>query len=261
MVRTSILIASFLVFCTPAAAQTTDPPTPPEAAQTAGQETAVPPGASVLSLFLDLGNDFKHLPSRETALILGVAGGLSLAAQREDADITRSFSGSETIEEVLEPGEFGGGALQIAAAAGTYALGRGFHNPHISLVGADLIRSQIVNGALTQAIKLAVDRQRPDGRRYSFPSGHVSSSMATAAVLQRHFGWRLGIPAYALAGMVGGSRLQLNRHYLSDEIFGAAIGLVAGRTTTIGRGRANFAITPFADNGTAGIGFVLVPQR
>jgi membrane-associated phospholipid phosphatase len=104
--------------------------------------------------------------------------------------------------------------------------------------------SLIVNTVLTQGIKLSVGRERPDGGRFSFPSGHTSSTFATAAVLHGYFGWRVGIPAYRFATLIGGSRLQENRHYPSDVIFGAAIGLVAGRTVTIGRGEASFALVP-----------------
>ena len=104
---------------------------------------------------------------------------------------------------------------------------------------------------LTQGIKLSVGRERPDGGRFSFPSGHTSSTFATAAVLHRYYGWRVGIPAYGFATFIGGSRLQENRHYPSDVIFGAAIGLVAGRTVTIGRGEASFALVPLAARAVA----------
>jgi membrane-associated phospholipid phosphatase len=166
------------------------------------------------------------------------------------------------LDTLLEPGEtMGDGAIQVGAAIGVYALGRGMRSGRVSLLGADLIRSQVMNTALTQGIKLAVGRRRPDGSRFSFPSGHTSLSVATATVLQRHLGWRVGVPAYGLAAFVGGSRLQENKHYLSDVIFGAAIGLVSGRTTTIGRGKAMFAVSPFAAPGGAGIGFSLVNTR
>lgn len=155
----------------------------------------------------------------------------------------------------------GEGAIQVGTALGIYVVGRSIRSRRVSLLGADLIRSQVMNAALTQGIKLAVGRRRPDGARFSFPSGHTSSSVATATVLQRHLGWRVGLPAYGLAAFVGGSRLQENKHYLSDVIFGAAIGLVSGRTATIGRGKAVFAVSPFATAGGAGIGFSLVSTR
>ena len=77
-------------------------------------------------------------------------------------------------------------------------------------------------------------------------------------MLQRHFGWKVGVPAYAFASYVAGSRLQENRHYASDVMVGAALGIVSGRAVTVGRGRATFAVSPFAAHGGGGIGFSLV---
>src|SRR4030095_7106445 len=119
-------------------------------------------------------------------------------------------------------------------------------NRQMQILGADLLRAQIVNTALTQSIKMAVQRTRPDQGRFSFPSGHTSATFATATVLQRHFGWRVAIPAYGLATYVAGSRLQKNRDYASDVIFGAAVGVVAGRTVKVGHGTGGFVVSPVA---------------
>ena len=99
-------------------------------------------------------------------------------------------------------------------------------------LGSDLIRAQVLTRVVTQGIKLTVRRARPDGGNFSFPSGHSSGTFATATVLQCHFGWKAGVPAYALATYVAGSRLQENRHYVSDVMFGAAIGILARAVST-----------------------------
>src|SRR5436190_2211768 len=72
--------------------------------------------------------------------------------------------------------------------------------------GRDLVRAQISAASFTYAIKYAVDRQRPNGDPRSFPSGHAAASFATATVLQEHYGWKLGLPAYAMAAYVAGER-------------------------------------------------------
>jgi membrane-associated phospholipid phosphatase len=77
--------------------------------------------------------------------------------------------------------------------------------------------------------------------------------------LHRHFGWKVGLPAYGLATYVAASRLQENRHFASDVIFGAAIGIVAGRTVTVGRGRGTFTVAPVALRGGAAVMFTRVP--
>ena len=80
-------------------------------------------------------------------------------------------------------------------------------------------------------------------------------------MLQRHFGWKVGIPAYGVASYVAASRLQTNRHYLSDIAFGAALGIVAGHTVTIGRGNARFAVAPVAAPGGGGVAFTWIGTR
>jgi membrane-associated phospholipid phosphatase len=70
-------------------------------------------------------------------------------------------------------------------------------------------------------------------------------------VLQQHFGWRVGVAAYAAASYVAASRLQMRRHYLSDVAFGAALGILAGRT--VGRSH-RFVLTPIVTPGGTGAG-------
>jgi membrane-associated phospholipid phosphatase len=131
----------------------------------------------------------------------------------------------------------------------------------VAVLGADLVRAQFVSQGVTQAIKLSVGRTRPDGTSMSFPSGHSASAFATATVLQRHLGWKAGIPAYGVAAYVAASRIQAQRHYLSDVAFGAAIGIVAGRTVTIGHGNARFSVAPAAAPGGAGVNFTWVGKN
>jgi len=115
--------------------------------------------------------------------------------------------------------------------------------------------AKLAGQILAAGIKQATRRSRPEGSGYSFPSGHTTVTFASATVLQRHFGWKVGIPAYGVAAYVAASRVEMNRHYLSDVAFGAALGIIAGRTVTIGRGR-QLMLTPLAppDNAGAGAG-------
>lgn len=93
--------------------------------------------------------------------------------------------------------------------------------------------------ALTEGIKLAVDRPRPyikyplDVHPYdnsetglSFPSAHTSVAFNAATTLAMRFNkWYITVPAFAWAGCVGYSRMYLGEHYPSDVIAGAAIGV------------------------------------
>ena len=114
-----------------------------------------------------------------------------------------------------------------------YAVGRIEDEPRVSHVGMDLIRGLIIAEGLTQGLKYTTRRERPDhSGRNSFPSGHAADTFAFATALERHLGWRYAGPAYVLASYVAISRLPANRHWLSDTVFGAAVGIIAGRTVT-----------------------------
>ena len=50
------------------------------------------------------------------------------------------------------------------------------------------------------------------------------------------------------------SRLQENRHFISDVVFGAALGVAAGRTTTR-HGRATWTLVPDLAPGQVAVQF------
>ena len=203
--------------------------------------------------------DFKRLPSRDTLTWLGVGAAIALAAHPADRSTSTSLSGSQTLDDTLEAGEtIGGAGFQFFGSAATYLAGRATDSSRVTAVGADLLRAQILAQTVTTAVKFAVQRQRPDGTQYSFPSGHTSVSFASATVLQRHYGWKAGGLAYGVATYVAASRIQEKRHFLSDVAFGAAIGIAAGRTVTIGVGDNSFAVAPTVTRGGGGVIFSLV---
>ncbi|MGS2738486.1 phosphatase PAP2 family protein [Sinomicrobium sp. M5D2P17] len=80
--------------------------------------------------------------------------------------------------------------------------------------------------ALTYGLKLAINKERPNRENNnSFPSGHTSVAFASAAFVQKRYGWEYGIPAYLLAGYVGYTRIEANKHDGVDVLAGAAIGI------------------------------------
>ena len=91
------------------------------------------------------------------------------------------------------------------------------------------MNSFIANGIITYGIKFSTMRRRPDlSNKRSFPSGHTSNSFLGATILQNVYGSEVGIPGYILASITGMSRINDNKHYLSDVIFGAALGVAIG---------------------------------
>lgn len=78
---------------------------------------------------------------------------------------------------------------------------------------------------LTLILKYSIKKERPDhSDNHSFPSMHTAVSFAGAAYLQRRYGWKFGIPAYAVAAYVGWGRTYGKKHDWTDVIAGAAIG-------------------------------------
>ena len=156
----------------------------------------------------------------------------------------------------------GGKEFQFGASATAFAIGKLTGSERVSDVAGKVLRAQILSQAVTGVIKKAAQRERPDGSdTRSFPSGHTSVSFASATVLHREFGWKVGIPAYAAATYVGTARIEKKKHFLSDVAFGAAIGILSGRTVTIGSGNKRFAVTPVAAPGGAGVSFSLVGNQ
>lgn len=89
--------------------------------------------------------------------------------------------------------------------------------------------SGAIMAGLVNGLKYTVRRPRPDGTaRNSFPSGHTATAFMTAAMLHKEYGWRspwFSIGGYAAAAFTGVSRVLNDRHYLTDVMAGAAIGI------------------------------------
>jgi membrane-associated phospholipid phosphatase len=166
--------------------------------------------------------------------LVAVGSGLALAVHPLDDNINHRLAGNRTAERIFKPGEILGelGTL-LGSATAVYAVGRIADEPRVSHVGMDLIQALALSEGLTQTLKYATRRERPDhSSRNSFPSGHAADTFAFATALERHLGWRYYVPAYVFASYVAVSRLPANRHWFSDAVFGSAVGIIAGRTVT-----------------------------
>jgi len=210
---------------------------PLAAIEFAEQPAGAPPTprhTGVRALFRDLVYDFAHLPSKENALWLSLGAGLALAVHPIDDNVNEALVGNSVAEGIFGPGAvLGQFATLMSTSTVVYAVGRINDAPKVSHMGMDLIQSLIVSQTITQAIKHTAGRERPDGSsNNSFPSGHAADTFAFATALERHLGWRGAIPAYIGASYVAMSRLPADRHWLSDVLFGASVGIVAGRTVT-----------------------------
>ena len=213
--------------------QATQPSAPPEEQQAEAKEPPTPEHTGIRALFSNLGEDIKHLPAMPNVYIAAIGGGLAAAAHPGDqAFNAKLLSHYDAVNTAFAPGKYlGNTPEQVAFSVGTYVIGRLRDQPKVAHLGMDLLQGQIMSEILIEPLKFAVRRERPDGSNHqSFPSGHASVTFATATVIERHLGWRKSLLGYAIASYVAMSRIHDNRHYLSDVIFGAAVGSIAGRT-------------------------------
>lgn len=86
-------------------------------------------------------------------------------------------------------------------------------------------------GTAVYAMKNLTKVERPDGSaRNSFPSGHTATAFMGAELLRREY-WNvspwIGIAGYAVAAGTGFFRMYNNRHWLTDVIAGAGIGMLS----------------------------------
>lgn len=90
----------------------------------------------------------------------------------------------------------------------------------------NMFQSTLYAVFVTTVLKFTVREPRPtnSNERTSFPSGHTTSAFAFASYVGCRHSWPWGLAAYAMAGFVGYSRINDNRHYLHDVIAGATIG-------------------------------------
>ncbi len=100
--------------------------------------------------------------------------------------------------------------------------------------------SLLVSWGVVWALKVGVGAERPNGGRYSFPSGHTASAFAVAPILTEYYGWKVGVAAHALAVSTALARMEERRHYLADVLFGAAIGLAGGHEVVSDDGLPGF---------------------
>ena len=205
-----------------------------------------------------VGIDFRRLPSLESGLWLGLGSGASLVARPNDREVADRMARSHTAEACLDAGQWiGDEALLLPATLLLYGAGRWTDRPAFTHLSGDLFRAQLVSQALTLGVKVAVNRKRPDGTGLSFPSGHASAGFAIAAVLQRDLGWKAGAPAYATAAYVAVSRLSEHRHWLSDVVFGASLGILSGRTVALGSPESHLVLAPAVLPGCTGLALLL----
>lgn len=218
-------------------------------------------GARTMGAFpRNLGRGFVSVFNKESLapfLIGATAAGVSASF---DTRMQNGFGGQS--QGFGKAGAKAGSAsVMVPLTAGLFLAGRATHNSRFRAATYDIAQAAIISNVYTTTLKSAAQRSRPDGSdRLSFPSGHTSSAFAMASVFDAHYGHKVGIPAYAAAAAIGLSRIERNKHNLSDVLAGATLGYLVGHSVSKSNGlpqrgrEKRFALTPSTDANGTGVG-------
>lgn len=112
--------------------------------------------------------------------------------------------------------------MKIGGVEGRSSWGR--------MLASDAFTVAIMSTVVSQ-LKVKTKVMRPDGsNNHSFPSGHTATAFMTATMLHKEYGdispW-ISIGAYSAATATGLMRMANNKHWLSDIMAGAGIGILS----------------------------------
>jgi hypothetical protein len=133
--------------------------------------------------------------------------------------------------------------------------------------------SYLLMSASVMSLKKITSVERPDGTsNNSFPSGHTATAFAGAEFLWQEYKdvniW-YGISGYVVATGTGLFRMYNNRHWLSDVIMGAGIGIVSTKIAywmypfvdkhifRSKKDKSSAMIAPFYNGKQAGLGLLV----
>ena len=191
--------------------------------------------------------------------MLGGGTVLTLLAVDDGDEIALSWR-PERLGDVSAGMSFvGSRAFLYPALVSTFFIAKATERPGLSRTAAQMTQALLLTDVLVTPIKLISRRTRPDGSNdRSFPSGHTAGAFALATVLQHNHGFKVGLPAYAFASLMGAARVDQRKHFVSDVIVGAAIGYFAASTVNKRFAGAEVQVHMVRDpSGGKGVGFTL----
>lgn len=185
--------------------------------------------AKTPTLLTDLDNDLESTFVDWPVLVILGGTVASAIVNTHDADWQDSLGQQRLSPSFNNALDIAGNTYVIdGGSALLYGIGQLSHNAQLTNTGETLLETLFLTEASVGGLKVIVDRTRPNGESYSFPSGHAARTFAVASALETLHGPKVGIPAFALAGLISFSRLDRNDHFPSDVIFGAAWGAALG---------------------------------
>jgi membrane-associated phospholipid phosphatase len=237
-----------------------DAPQPPDLGRFLPKEGFEEDGRRTLGAFpKNLGRSFVGVFSKDSLAPFLIGAAATTTSSFMDGSAQRfATAQSNTFGKIGS--QAGGFPVMASMTVGLFAAGRFTASGPFRAATYDMAQAVIVGSVYTSIAKHAVGRTRPDGSNtLSFPSGHTSNAFAMATVAEYHFGPKIGIPAYLAASFIGASRVQSNKHHLSDVVAGAALGYIVGKTVVREngepvKGQTHISLVPSTDAQGSGVG-------
>lgn len=119
----------------------------------------------------------------------------------------------------------------LVATWGLHAAGVEGQSSWKRLAASNAISAVFMAG-LTNTLKYTVRERRPDGSSSnSFPSGHTATAFMAATILHKEYGqtqspW-YSVAGYSMATATAVGRVLNNRHWVTDVLVGAGVGIIA----------------------------------
>jgi membrane-associated phospholipid phosphatase len=150
-----------------------------------------------------------------------------------------SGTGADNVASVVR--HFGQPEVYGTITAGLLVSGLATHKPNITRAGGRLVTTLLIAAATSSLGKFAFGRPRPDqsldldgfvpfSGQAAMPSGHstMAFALATSLAEEIHRPWAT-VGLYTVATGVAWSRINDNRHWLSDVAAGALVGITSAK--------------------------------
>jgi len=184
-------------------------------------------------------SDHLALKNKETSLkkksfvipVCLIASGAILSNSQIVKDVQHNFVGNKktTLDNYLQLAPAG-----IIIGLETIGL-KGKHKPLQTAMIFTM--SNVILNSIVHPLKSITKVQRPDNSDYkSFPSGHTTEAFASAELMRIEFKesnpW-LSYAGYFMAATTGYLRMYNNKHWISDVLAGAGIGIASTKLSVL----------------------------
>jgi hypothetical protein len=168
----------------------------------------------------------------------GIAVALDKSLRNTIADPTDQFGKTASKIGNAQGSVFVYPTLLALAVAGKVLPSKGLYG-----VSSRALKSVLVGGAAGMLLKFSFGRERPNAspdnnlrfhpisfKDFSFPSGHTTVAFALATSFARETHNKIfDVAFFSLATLTAYSRMHDNKHWASDVVFGAGLGILSAR--------------------------------